>query len=80
MLFKLGIKEPKEGVHVCFEGPERELPKGELGTYETSIPLHKALDPSQDVMIADMQNGREVKAGSPVSSEINHSLGISVEE
>ena len=61
VLFKLGIKEPKEGVHVCFEGPERELPKGELGTYGTSIPLHKALDPSQDVMIAYMQNGEKLK-------------------
>ena len=28
VLFKLGVKEPKEGLFVCFEGPERELPKG----------------------------------------------------
>ena len=61
VLFKLGVKEPKEGLFVCFEGPERELPKGELGTYGTSIPLHKALDPSQDVMIAYMQNGEKLK-------------------
>jgi nitrate reductase (NAD(P)H) len=50
-----------ENLFVCFEGPEEELPKGDKGTYGTSIPLHKALDPSQDIMIAYMQNGEKLK-------------------
>jgi nitrate reductase (NAD(P)H) len=43
--------------HVRFTGPPGELPNGD-GTYGTSIPLLKALDPAADVLIAYKQNGR----------------------
>lgn len=46
---------------VCFSGPEGELPKGEKGDYGTSIPLSKALDPAQDVMLAFAQNGEKLR-------------------
>ena len=36
-------------------GPHGELPKGSDGTYGTSIPLSKALDPAQDVIVAYAQ-------------------------
>ncbi|GAB5033102.1 nitrate reductase [Nannochloropsis oceanica] len=38
---------------VNFDGPDGELPKG---IYGTSIPLLKALDPAQDVLVAFKQN------------------------
>ena len=46
---------------VCFEGPKGELPKGKDGTYGTSIPLSKALDPAQDVMVCYAQNGEALR-------------------
>lgn len=47
--------------YVCFEGPEGELPNGPKGTYGTSIPLCKALDPAEDVMVAYAQNGEALR-------------------
>lgn len=38
--------------------PAGELPKGDDGSYGTSMPLWKALDISQDVILAYKQNGR----------------------
>jgi len=46
---------------VCFEGPKGELPKGKDGTYGTSIPLSKALDPAEDVMVCYAQNGEALR-------------------
>lgn len=46
---------------VCFEGPKGELPNGPEGTYGTSIPLCKALDPAEDVMVCYAQNGEALR-------------------
>lgn len=52
-------KSPSEGAHyVCFRGPLGELPKGDDGSYGTSMTLSYALDPANDVLIAYKQNGR----------------------
>jgi len=61
LLHASGITEPSATAqHVCFCGPLRELPKGEDGSYGTSIPLHMALDPACDVMVAFEQNGERL--------------------
>jgi nitrate reductase (NAD(P)H) len=39
-------------------GPKGELPKGDDGSYGSSITLHRALDPAYDVILAYKQNGR----------------------
>lgn len=53
LLHAAGITEPTEDAqYVCFRGPTGELPKGKDGSYGTSIPMHMALDPGCDVMIA----------------------------
>ncbi|EWM20573.1 nitrate reductase [Nannochloropsis gaditana] len=44
---------PPGSYWVNFDGPDGELPKG---VYGTSIPLRKALDPAQDVLVAHKQN------------------------
>ncbi|GBF87848.1 nitrate reductase [Raphidocelis subcapitata] len=44
--------------YVSFRGPTGELPKGEDGSYGTSLRLPYALDDSNDVLIAYKQNGR----------------------
>jgi hypothetical protein len=36
---------------VCFVGPKGELPAGD-GTYGTSVPWGKAMDPANDILIA----------------------------
>tara|TARA_B100000482_G_scaffold98748_1_gene71107 strand:- start:1547 stop:4120 length:2574 start_codon:yes stop_codon:yes gene_type:complete len=46
---------------VCFFGPSGELSRGVDGSYGTCIPLSKALDPSQDVIIAYAQNGETLR-------------------
>ena len=38
--------------------PTGELPKGDDGSYGTSVTLAKALDPASDVILAYKQNGR----------------------
>ena len=69
-LLKLAkIKSKAEGAgHVCFVGPKKELPKGDDGTYGTSITWDVAMDPAQDVLIAYKQNGQflEPDHGYPV--------------
>ena len=46
---------PKEGgKHVNFVGPQGELKAGD-GTYGTSIPMSRAMDPANDVLIAYKQ-------------------------
>lgn len=47
--------------HVCFEGPEGELPGGPKGIYGTSIVIDKAMDRTQDVLLAFMQNGERLR-------------------
>ena len=47
--------------YVCFEGPEGELPGGPKGIYGTSIVIDKAMDRTQDVLIAFMQNGERLR-------------------
>ena len=44
--------------YVCMRGPKGELPKGDDGSYGSSITLHRAMDPSYDVILAYKQNGR----------------------
>mgnify|MGYP001811140614 CR=1 FL=1 len=44
--------------HVCFRGPEGELPKGDDGSYGTSIPLSYCKDPGNDVLISYKHPGR----------------------
>lgn len=54
-----GVKDDPEGkLHVRFRGPKGELPKGEDGSYGTSVPLHKVLDPANEIMVAWEQNGK----------------------
>eukprot|EP00983_Pelagomonas_calceolata_P051823 1142576-Pelagomonas_calceolata.AAC.2 len=49
------MQGPKEGgKHVCFVGPQGELPAGD-GTYGTSIHMGKAMDPANDILIAYKQ-------------------------
>ncbi|KAG8464526.1 hypothetical protein KFE25_009894 [Diacronema lutheri] len=59
LLRAAGVRDDPEGkLHVHFRGPTGELPKGDDGSYGTSIPLHRALDPANDVLVAWEQNGR----------------------
>ncbi|CAD7697183.1 unnamed protein product [Ostreobium quekettii] len=54
-----GVKSPDQGAHfVCYRGPKGELPKGEDGSYGTSVTLAAAMDPSNDILLAYKQNGR----------------------
>ena len=69
VLAKAGVTSALgRGLHVCFTGPKGELPKGDDGTYGTSVPLEKALDPACDIMVAYRQNGQllEPDHGFPV--------------
>ncbi|GAX75762.1 hypothetical protein CEUSTIGMA_g3205.t1 [Chlamydomonas eustigma] len=59
LLMHAGVKSPDEGANfVSFRGPKGELPKGEDGSYGTSVTYYKAMDPASDVIIAYKQNGR----------------------
>lgn len=59
LLRAAGVHDDPEGkLHVHFRGPLGELPKGDDGSYGTSVPLTRALDPANDIMIAWEQNGR----------------------
>ena len=61
LLHSVGITEPSpEAQYVCFTGPTGELPKGSDGSYGTSIPMHMALDPACDVLVAYAQNGQRL--------------------
>ncbi len=43
---------------MCFHGPKGELPRGDDGSYGTSLTWSKAMDPASDVIIAYKQNHR----------------------
>jgi nitrate reductase (NAD(P)H) len=59
VLARCGVKSMAEGArHVWFRGPKGELPKGDDGSYGTSITWVKAMDPASDVILAYKQNGR----------------------
>ena len=64
-----GVDTPQHGLHVRFASEERlggdKLPGG---TYGTSVPIQKALDPASDILIAYMYNGQmlSVDHGFPV--------------
>lgn len=45
-----------DGRHVCFRGPEKELPGGRDGSYGTSLTLRYAMDKANDVLVAWEQN------------------------
>jgi hypothetical protein len=49
--------DPDGTLHVHFRGPTGELPMGDDGSYGTSMPLHKVMDPANDVMVCWEQNG-----------------------
>ena len=40
------------GGHVCFRGPDKELPGGADGSYGTSLTLRYVMDKSNDVILA----------------------------
>lgn len=53
------IKTFEEGAkYVWMRGPKGELPKGDDGSYGTSITHLRAMDPQFDVILAFKQNGR----------------------
>lgn len=59
VLRHVGTKGPREGAnYVCFRGPKGELPKGDDGSYGTSLDLGYAMNPSNDVLLAFKQNER----------------------
>ncbi|KAK9807828.1 hypothetical protein WJX72_010494 [[Myrmecia] bisecta] len=54
-----GIRKPGQGAkYVCFRGPKAELPQGKDGTYGTSLTYTRAMDPSNDIILAWKHNGR----------------------
>lgn len=56
LLLHVGAKGPKDGgKYVCFAGPKGELPKGDDGSYGTSVTWAKAMDPASDIIIAYKQ-------------------------
>jgi nitrate reductase (NAD(P)H) len=57
LLTACGIDATRAG-HVCFRGPKGELPRGDDGSYGTSITIQRAMDPGCDVLLAYKQNGR----------------------
>lgn len=55
----IAAQTPEEGAnYVCFRGPKGELPKGDDGSYGTSLTYRKAMDMASDVLVAFKQNGR----------------------
>mmetsp|Transcript_4590 Transcript_4590/g.5687 ORF Transcript_4590/g.5687 Transcript_4590/m.5687 type:complete len:616 (+) Transcript_4590:92-1939(+) len=47
----------KSAKFVCFRGPLKELPKGQDGSYGTSIAIDRAMNDNWDVILAYAQNG-----------------------
>nr|AAT72293.1 nitrate reductase [Dunaliella viridis] len=78
LLKHVGAKGPKQGggYHVGFSGPKGELPAGD-GTYGTSIPWGKAMNPAEDVLVAYKHNGRwlTIDHGFPVRTIIPGNIG-----
>lgn len=62
VLLRCGILPASQGARfVCLEGAETLPGKGGAGsTYGTSMPRHKALDVTQDVILAYEQNGQRL--------------------
>lgn len=53
ILRRAGVTEATdERQYICFRGPRGELPKGDDGSYGTSIPLVMALNDANDVILA----------------------------
>jgi nitrate reductase (NAD(P)H) len=52
-----GIDRYGRARYVCLRGPKGELPKGDDGSYGTSISIERAMDPANDVILAYKQNG-----------------------
>ena len=52
-----GVESSGKARHVCMRGPKGELPRGEDGSYGTSIALDRAMNPAYDVILAYKQNG-----------------------
>lgn len=57
LLSRAGITAGADAHHVCFRGPLGEATRGD-GAYGTSIPLSKAMDSANDIIVAYKQNGR----------------------
>ena len=53
-----GVDRNGRANHVCFRGPKGELPRGDDGSYGTSITIQRAMDAGYDVILAFKQNGR----------------------
>ncbi|KAG7671215.1 hypothetical protein Ndes2437B_g03830 [Nannochloris sp. 'desiccata'] len=53
-----GIDRYGRARYVCLRGPKGELPKGDDGSYGTSISIERAMDPANDVILAYKQNGK----------------------
>jgi nitrate reductase (NAD(P)H) len=41
----------------CCRGPKGELPQGGDGSYGSSLPITKVMDPASDILVAYRQNG-----------------------
>ncbi|KAL4273638.1 hypothetical protein GQ457_13G021360 [Hibiscus cannabinus] len=60
VLKRCGIFSKKQGaLNVCFEGAEH-FPGGDGSKYGTSIKKEFAMDPSRDIILAYMQNGKRL--------------------
>jgi nitrate reductase (NAD(P)H) len=57
LLRRVGVAPDSGARFVTFRGPHGELPKGNDGSYGTSLRLPYALDDSNDVLVAYKQNG-----------------------
>lgn len=53
-----GVRHLAGAKYVCFRGPKGELPKGDDGSYGTSMLLSYAMNDANDVIIAYKQNHR----------------------
>lgn len=53
-----GVDRYGRARYVCLRGPKGELPKGDDGSYGTSISIERAMDPANDVILAYKQNGK----------------------
>ena len=51
-----------DGRHVCFRGPDKELPAGKDGSYGTSLTMRYVMDKANDVILCWEQNGERLQA------------------
>jgi nitrate reductase (NAD(P)H) len=69
LLRHAGVRAAATGArYACFKGLKGELPKGDDGSYGTSLLLHYALDDANDVLVAYKQNDRWVAGGRPIAA------------